>query len=168
MLDYLGEIQRISIQKESDKTESNEPIKTIEELKEKVDKAPVDPLFFEKVSITAKYNGIPCDMCGGYWTLIIGGIDVSDKIPDEVLYHNHTNTNVKDGSLFTKNKYSELCGYTEEDMRHFEDGLDMEDWIVHNKHWLDTITKNKILQERIFKEIQENEFRGCDECGGCI
>lgn len=112
----------------------------------------------QMATVEATYTGEPCNMCDGEWCIKINGINVSDKIPDEV----------RKGSMDTLNIYSYFNGSDEEDLEEHEGGHCEEEWIKINKYWLDTICTDKNVQQEIFREIQKNEFTGCGTCGGCV
>lgn len=100
----------------------------------------------------------PCNHCDCHWEIKINGIDVSDKIPEDLRY----------GSMNTENIYSNLVNGEEELFEYYRGGLKKEEWITTNKYWLDNITEDESSQEILFKQIQRKEFTGCAECGGCI
>ena len=54
-----------------------------------------------------------------------------------------------------------------EETDYYYDGLEVDDWIDANNDWLNNITKDYALKERIFYAIQEQDFRA-GSCGGCI
>ena len=108
--------------------------------------------------VEAKWSGsYPC-LCYGNWTLIIDGIDVSNKIPEDL----------QNSSM---NTYGTYQSWHFEDwlevFENYEDGLDEEEWIVENKTWLDTISTDKKVQSDIYCAIICEDFRS-GSCGGCI
>lgn len=108
--------------------------------------------------VEATWSGsYPC-LCFGEWTLIVGGKNVSDKIPK----------NLKNSSMNTYGKYQSW--YFENWSEVFEDyvdGLNCNDWIAENKEWLDDISTDISIQREIFDAINEQDFRS-RSCGGCI
>lgn len=109
--------------------------------------------------VEAKWSGKwPC-LCHGKWTLIVDGVDVSDKIPKEL----------KDSSMWTYGVYKSW---------HFDDswnviwesykeGHECDIWIKNNIKWLKTITEDREVMEQIYNAINAEDFR-YGSCGGCI
>lgn len=109
--------------------------------------------------VEAKWSGKYPNVCSGKWTLIVNGIDVSDKIPSELINHpmNTYNSYYKwkfgaDWNVIWDNYY---------------DGLFCSEWIEENDYWLNTITKDKYIKEEIYYAINSQDFQ-YGSCGGCI
>lgn len=107
--------------------------------------------------VSANWSGGYPTLCFGEWTLEIDGENVSDKIP----------VDLKNSPMNTAGTYSLLVNVITEEFKDYEDGLEADDWINENNDWLDNITKDYALKERIFYAIQEQDFRP-GSCGGCI
>lgn len=108
--------------------------------------------------VEAKWSGKwPC-LCHGEWTLIIDGIDVSDKVPEEL----------RDGSMNTYGDYKRWR-FTNWDVKwsSYTNGLECDEWIETNLEWLKTITEDKTVMEQIYDAINAEDFRA-GSCGGCI
>lgn len=109
--------------------------------------------------VEANWSGTPPCLCWGQWTLKINGIDVTDKIPKKL----------RGSSMNTYGIYQKwsLDKSFIEHCETYEDGLNLQEWIQHNKYWLDTITDDYNIQKEIFLAIQKKDFR-MESCGGCI
>jgi hypothetical protein len=110
-------------------------------------------------TVEAKWSGKwPC-LCHGKWTLIVDGVDVSDKIPEEL----------RDSPMNTYGEYRNFR-FTEDwevEWYSYCSGLEVEGWIEENLNWLKTITTDKSTMQQIYYEINSKDFQyGC--CGGCI
>ena len=110
-------------------------------------------------TVEAKWSGKwPC-LCHGKWTLIVDGIDVSDKIPEEL----------RDSPMGTYGFYD--TWYFDKDWNDiwesYEDGFECKFWIEENLEWLKTITTDENVMEQIYNAINAKDFR-TGSCGGCI
>lgn len=111
-----------------------------------------------KNEVEAIWSGeYPC-LCSGKWSLIINGIDVSNKIPEELRQSPMGTYNTYQGWYF-KDWIERFYDY--------EDGLIAGEWVEKNLYWLETITKDPALQDEIFNAIQNEDWR-YSSCGGCI
>lgn len=109
--------------------------------------------------VNANWSGEYPNLCSGKWTLEVDGINVSDKIPED-LQHSPMGTCNQYQSWHFDEDYLEV-------FESYEDGLECDDWISQNKHWLDTITDNADTQQEIFHAINNCDWRH-GSCGGCI
>ena len=96
-------------------------------------------------------------VCSGAWQIVRDGVDVSDRIPDEL----------RSAPMNTAGTYSawhfENWSEVWED---YEDGLEREDWISANP-WISSICETPEEMADLFDAIQSQDWRhGC--CGGCI
>ena len=110
-------------------------------------------------TVEAKWSGKwPC-LCHGKWTLIIDGVDVSDKIPEEL----------RDSPMGTYGFYD--TWRFDEDWNtiweSYENGFECKFWIEENLEWLKTITIDKKVMEQVYDAINAEDFRA-GSCGGCI
>ena len=110
------------------------------------------------VNVKANWSGtFPC-LCHGEWSLEVNGIDVSDKIPED-LRHSEMNT------------FGEYSAWHFEDWidvwTSYESGLPLDEWLQANKAWLDTISMVSDVQVAIFHAINQEDWRH-GSCGGCI
>lgn len=108
---------------------------------------------------SAEFTGKWPARCIGEWKLYKDGQDISNLIPKEL----------RNDPMWTYGEYDEWYfdeNYLE-DFRSYYDGLKQEEWIKDNKYWLDKISKDENDQNKIFKVINENDFR-TGSCGGCI
>ena len=108
--------------------------------------------------VEAKWSGKwPC-LCYGEWTLIVDGVDVSDKIPEEL----------KDSPMNTYGDYK-CWRFTNWDVKwsSYDNGLECDEWIEANLEWLKTITEDREVMEQIYDAINVKDFR-YGSCGGCI
>ena len=55
----------------------------------------------------------------------------------------------------------------EKEWYHYEDGLDIDEWIDQNREWLEAITLNEEVWDDIFFAFQAEDWR-FQECGGCV
>lgn len=107
-----------------------------------------------KVEWTGKW---PC-LCYGEWKLIIDGEDKSSFIPKEL----------RRSDMGTFGTYSSWHFENwNEVFEDYQDGMECDEWIEHNKYWLDDITIDPYIQERLFYEFQASDWRH-GSCGGCI
>ena len=109
--------------------------------------------------VNAHWSGGYPTLCFGEWTLEIDGKNVSDKIPSDLINSPMNTAGTYSRWHFNKNWMEETDYYY--------DGLEVDDWIDANNDWLNNITKDYALKERIFYAIQEQDFRH-GSCGGCI
>ena len=96
-------------------------------------------------------------VCSGAWQIIRDGVDVSDRIPDEL----------RSIPMNTAGIYPQW---------HFEDweevwedcpfGLECEDWISANP-WISSICKTHTEMVNLFHAIQAQDWQ-YGSCGGCI
>lgn len=113
------------------------------------------------MNIDVKYEHKPYDRCHGTWFVSIDGIDVSDKIPEDI----------RVGNMETENNYSYF--YYNEDEKdpiraeYNKRGLDESEWIKKNDYWLNDITTNMEIKQEIYREIQMKNITGCGDCMGC-
>ena len=109
--------------------------------------------------VNAYWSGGYPALCFGEWTLEIDGENVSDKIPADLI----------NSPMNTAGTYSSWHFGDDwiEEFEDYKDGLEVDDWINENNYWLDNITKDYALKERIFYAIQKQDFRP-GSCGGCI
>lgn len=109
--------------------------------------------------VEAKWTGKWTCLCHGEWILIVDGVDVSNKIPEE-LRDSCMNTygNYKRWR-FTKNWNVKWSSYNS--------GLECDEWIEANLEWLKTITTDERVMEQIYDAINAEDFRA-GSCGGCI
>ena len=108
--------------------------------------------------VKAKWNGTPYAWCMGDWTLVVDGVDVSDKIPKD-LRRSPMNTY----GLYDQWEFVDWL----EEWTTIEDGLKETDWILDNDYWLNEITDDDNTKLEIFHAIQKQDFRH-SSCGGCI
>ena len=107
-----------------------------------------------KVEWTGKW---PC-LCYGEWKLYINGTDKSDLIPEDL----------RQSEMGTYGTYSSWHFENwNEVFEDYQDGMDCDEWIEHNKCWLDNISTDHIIQEQLFYEFQASDWRH-GSCGGCI
>lgn len=109
--------------------------------------------------VEAEWDGkYPC-LCSGRWHLSVNGITVDHIIPDE-LRHRPMNTAGIYLTWFFDDNW-------DENWEDYRDGLEMDQWIDVNKYWLDIITTDRSIQEKIYEAIQNQDWRA-GSCGGCI
>lgn len=110
-------------------------------------------------TVEAKWSGKwPC-LCHGEWTLIVNGINVSDKIPKEL----------RNSSMNTYGIYEHWRFDKDWDViwSPYDNGLECDEWIEENSEWLKTITTDKNVMKEIYYAINTKDFR-TGSCGGCI
>ena len=110
------------------------------------------------MNIEARWSGSYPTLCFGYWTLLIDGEDVSEKIPEDL----------RDRSMYTFGTYQSW--HFENWMEVFEsydDGLLCDEWIEENDYWLKDITDDYSVKEEIYDAFNAEDFRS-GSCGGCI
>lgn len=108
--------------------------------------------------VKARWSGHFPNLCCGEWSLEVNGVDVSMYIPDEL----------RTSPMNTYGTYEEWHFENwEEVWEDYEDGLMLDEWIVENKYWLDTITDDIDVQEEIFIAINVSDWRH-GSCGGCV
>lgn len=109
--------------------------------------------------VKAKWNGRYPNFCSGQWTLIVNDVDVTDKIPMDLINH-PMNTY----GLYNNWKFGSHWNVIWDD---YYDGLSCSEWIEENDYWLSKITKDNSIKSDIYYAINSEDFRlGC--CGGCI
>ena len=109
--------------------------------------------------VKANWSGSHPDLCFGEWILEVDGVNMSDKIPEEIRCMPMYTYGTYEYWYFNDNGYE-----VSED---YDDGLGEEEWIVENDYWLDTITHDSDVKSQIFNAIQEQDWR-TNSCGGCI
>jgi len=114
----------------------------------------------KEYSVEASWSGRHPNLCCGEWSLVVNGIDVSDKIPRK-LSESPMNTYGEYRRAIDDWETGDVVYFT------YEDGLQEEAWIRKNDYWLNKITDKAEIKSDIFKEIQFNDFRG-GSCGGCF
>ena len=114
------------------------------------------------VSFKARWSGGYPTLCYGEWSLEYKGLPV--VIPED-----H-----RTGHMGTSNTYSSW--HFEDWLEVFEDheeGLEKDEWIATNKHWVDdmfathNIKKSEGNYKDLFEALQASDFRP-NSCGGCI
>ena len=104
-----------------------------------------------------RWTGAYPNMCSGKWQIMRDGVDVSDRIPDEL----------RSDPMNTVGTYSQWHfreGW-DEVWEGYKDGLECEDWISANP-WISSICENHEEMTALFYAIQSQDWRhGC--CGGC-
>lgn len=111
------------------------------------------------MSVEANWSGeYPC-LCNGAWTLIVNGVDVSDKIPEDLRNSSMNTYGIYHSWHFDDRMLEEFDFY--------EDGLTCKDWIEENDYWLSSITDDYDTKLLIYYEISVSDFRN-GSCGGCI
>lgn len=113
---------------------------------------------FDDVTVEAVWTGREPNLCSGSWILIVNGVNVTSKIPEE-LRESHMNTYGEYAHWDIVYGFVEWSTYT--------DGLDETAWLEANDYWLKNITSSDLVKQAIFTDIQKNDFRPCC-CGGCI
>lgn len=99
----------------------------------------------------------PC-LCSGEWKLTIDGEDKSSFIPEEL----------RRSEMGTFGTYSSWHFENWiEVFEDYQDGMECDEWIGHNKYWLDNISTDQTIQEQLFYEFQASDWR-YGSCGGCI
>ena len=99
----------------------------------------------------------PC-LCYGEWILMIDGEDKSYLIPEEL----------RKDKMGTYGVYfSWHFEDWEEVWTKYENGMKCDEWIEHNKYWLDNISTDHNVQEQLFYKFQASDWRH-RSCGGCI
>lgn len=109
--------------------------------------------------VEAKWSGKYPNLCSGHWTLIVNGVDVSDKIPMNLINH-PMNTH----GIYNKWKFGTNWDAIWDD---YSDGLFCSEWIEENDYWLNKITKDNSIKSDIYYAINSEDFRH-GSCGGCI
>lgn len=115
-----------------------------------------------------KWTGRCPNLCSGRWEISLDGIFLNKHIPFDVL-KNHMNT---------FGEYWEINLYDEENPDSYFEGLEFEDWIKENVHWIyDMLISEKVCQadmnvtyqdlKDLFSAIQQQDWRR-HSCGGCI
>ena len=110
------------------------------------------------MNIEVKWTGEQPCLCSGEWILMIDGEDKSYLIPKD-LRHDEMGTY---GTYFSW--HFENWNEVFED---YQDGMVCNEWIKHNKYWLDNISTDQTIQEQLFYEFQSSDWR-YGSCGGCI
>ena len=113
----------------------------------------------ENKRVEAEWTGCYPRLCSGNWILKVGGVNVSDKIPED-LQRSPMNTYGTYTSQHFNEEWLEV-------FENYTDGLHEKEWLKEKKSWLDTITTDSDVQKEIFFAIQEQNFR-IGSCGGCI
>lgn len=113
--------------------------------------------------VKAEWTGKFPSLCSGVWKLWVDGVDVSDKIPEDL----------RSSEMNTYGEYAQ-CWLQPTENGGLEDGFDWEksgleknDWIRENDYWLSTITSDYSVKCLIFDEINQWDWRH-GSCGGCI
>lgn len=109
--------------------------------------------------VEVKWSGKYPNVCSGKWTLIINGIDVTDKIP----------TDLRNRPMNTYGTYYNWKFKPDWDVEwsSYSDGLSCSEWIEENDYWLNTITEDNSIKSEIYYAINSQDFR-YGSCGGCI
>ena len=110
------------------------------------------------MNIEVKWTGkYPC-LCSGEWILMIDGEDKSNLIPEDL----------RGNEMGTYGVYSSWHFENwDEVFEDYQDGMDCDEWIKHNKYWLDNISTDQTIQKQLFYEFQASDWRH-GSCGGCI
>ena len=109
--------------------------------------------------VKAKWNGKYPNFCSGQWTLIVNGVDVTDKIPMNLI-----NSPMNTYGIYNNWRFSSDWDVIWDN---YYDGLSCSEWIKENDYWLNEITKDNSIKSDIYYAINSEDFRqGC--CGGCI
>lgn len=111
------------------------------------------------MKIEVKWTGEYPSLCFGEWILKIDGEDMSNKIPEELRDCTMNTYGIYEDWHFDKD-YNEIWNS-------YSDGLKCFEWIENNKYWLDTISKDKNTQIKLYEAFQAEDFR-TGSCGGCI
>lgn len=99
-----------------------------------------------KVEWTGRW---PC-LCSGEWKLYIDGTDKSDLIPEDL----------RQNEMGTYGTYSSWHFENwEKVFEDYQDGMDCDEWIEHNKYWLNNISTDQTIQEQLFYEFQASDWR---------
>lgn len=109
--------------------------------------------------VKAKWNGKYPNFYSGQWTLIVNDVDVSDKIPMDLI-----NSPMNTYGIYSNWKFSSDWDV---EWSSYSDGLFYSEWIKENDYWLNTITEDKYIKEEIYYAINSEDFRH-GSCGGCI
>ena len=108
--------------------------------------------------VQANWSGEYPGLCEGEWTLVVDGVDVSDKIP----------LSLRDRNMNTQGIYCEWCFEARGiEQRKYLDGLPLIEWVKSNDYWLSEITTEFSIKKDIFEAIRHQDFRG-GQCGGCL
>lgn len=100
----------------------------------------------------AEWDGCYPNHCSGCWTLLKDGKPVDTEIP------------FQSDTAYTFGKH--VTRYSEDSSREYEDGMQVDEWVVEFKDWLSTIAE-KCDWPFIYYAFQENDWRH-GECGGCL
>ena len=109
--------------------------------------------------VKAEWSGGYPSLCCGSWKLIVNGKDVSKCIPRRS----------RNEPMYTYGKY-QIWDFDDDYCEYFEsyyNGLTENEWIKKNNYWLERITNDNDVKSKIYKAIQENDWRH-GSCGGCI
>ena len=104
--------------------------------------------------VIAKWSGSYPNLCRGEWTLIIGGVDYSHMIPED-LRTGHMNT----AGIYQEWHFEDWREVFED----YEDGLEYEDWLAENP-WVRDLPASSL---DIYMAFQAEDWRH-NSCGGCI
>lgn len=109
--------------------------------------------------IKIEWTGGWPSLCIGEWVIEIDGVNCSDKIPETL----------RESDMGTEGHYDSWCFVNGYDVKSssYEDGLGENDWIEANKYWLKDLPIDVSDYPRVFKLINEQDFRS-GSCGGCI
>ena len=113
-------------------------------------------------NIYVKWTGEWPRKCKGRWEFEVDGEDCRYLLP-------FANDDGFDLPADTEGTYErwEMDSEGEKEWYHYEDGLDIDEWIDQNREWLETITLNEEAWDDIFFAFQGEDWR-FQECGGCV
>ena len=124
-----------------------------------IDEADSELFSGDDVKVEAEWTGsFPC-RCHGEWKLIINGIDVSEKIPEQL----------RNSPMETYGEYYtwHFADDWTEEWESYTDGLHCFQWTIENREWLMQISEDADVHRKIFEAVQAEDWRH-GECGGCI
>ncbi|MGL4801882.1 MAG: hypothetical protein ACRC18_06425 [Cetobacterium sp.] len=111
--------------------------------------------------LEVKWTGsYPC-LCSGEWIIKYNGMELD--VPKE-----HRNSHMN-----TYGEYDSLQDYITEEFIQDSDGLEYDEWINENKHWVVKMFEEKQIEVTdellldLYEFIRNNDFRS-GSCGGCI
>ena len=107
----------------------------------------------------AKWTGEYPTLCFGEWRLYKNGVDISQKIPEDLRCESMGTYGEYSSWSFDDNYLELFDTYT--------DGLDVADWIAENDCWVDSICESDKEKEQLYYAFQVSDWRS-GSCGGCI
>lgn len=114
------------------------------------------------INVNVMWTGEWPRRCKGRWIFEVDGKDYRYLLP----FANDDGVDLPADTFGTYECW-DMDSEGEREWYHFENGLDIEDWIDQNREWLEVITPHENEWDDIFYAFQEHDWR-FKECGGCV